>query len=53
MNEPFLVFSVFIPNFFEFSNGGNLKRIPSAQITNFGHFSSNFDKKVALFTKIA
>ena len=39
---PFLVFSGTRPKFSEFLNGANFKRIPSAQVTNFGHFSSKF-----------
>ena len=49
---PFLVYSASRTKFSEFLNGGNFKRIPSAQITNLGHFRSNFVQNWVVFFNI-
>ena len=50
---PFLVYSASRPKFSDFLNGANFKRIPSAQVTNFGHFNSNFVQNWVVFVKKA
>ena len=50
---PFLVYGASRPKFSEFSNGANFEKIPSAQVANFGHFSSIFVQNWVVFVKIS